>query len=466
MFEDQRVIDRLHDKERIELMESILDASAEGLMFVDANGTITYVNRSFEEIHSIKAKDAIGRHVTEVIENTRMDIVAMTGIAEESELHVEGSRRYIVSRIPVFRDGRLIGVIGKVLFPHLDQVKDLALKVERLTKRLDYYRTQPTHGAGTRYTAEDIIAIAASSAAAKATAMRVAPSDSTVLLLGESGVGKEVYAQAIHSKSLRAAGPFIRVNCSAIVESLFESELFGYSEGAFTGAKRGGNQGKFELANFGTIFLDEIADMPMAAQAKLLRVLQEREVDKLGGKHPTKIDVRVIAASNQNIQALVEQGKFRKDLFFRINVIPIVIPPIRERAEDIPPLVETFWNQLTRQHGIYYRTLCADALDLMKNYSWPGNIRELRNIIERALLVVREDTITAEHLRILILGGASSGEDLRSESCNLESMVALTERRAIAMALARANNNRTRAAKTLGITRPLLYKKMRAYGIQ
>jgi transcriptional regulator with PAS, ATPase and Fis domain len=296
--------------------------------------------------------------------------------------------------------------------------------------------------------------------------MRVAPSDSTVLLLGESGVGKEVYAQAIHSKSLRAAGPFIRVNCSAIVESLFESELFGYSEGAFTGAKRGGNQGKFELANFGTIFLDEIADMPMAAQAKLLRVLQEREVDKLGGKHPTKIDVRVIAASNQNIQALVEQGKFRKDLFFRINVIPIVIPPIRERAEDIPPLVETFWNQLTRQHGIYYRTLCADALDLMKNYSWPGNIRELRNIIERALLVVREDTITAEHLRILILGGASSGEDLRSESCNLESMVALTERRAIAMALARANNNRTRAAKTLGITRPLLYKKMRAYGIQ
>ncbi len=464
--EELEAANALEMRARLDLFESVLDASADGLMFVDRDGIITYVNRSFEKIHRVKAANVIGHHVTEVVENTRMDVVARTGLPEESEFQVETGNRYIVSRIPVFRDGQMIGVLGKIVFSNLDKVRDLARKVERLEGQIKYYQTRPRHSPETNYTAEDIVAVAPKSAAAKSTAVRVAPTESTVLLLGESGVGKEVYAHAIHALSLRARGPFVRVNCSAIVESLFESELFGYSEGAFTGAKKGGNQGKFELANFGTIFLDEIADMPLPAQAKLLRVLQEQEIEKLGGGRQIKVDVRVIAATNQELEKLVDQGRFRKDLFFRINVIPITIPPIRERRADIPGLVGMFWEQLTKKHGIYYKTLRDDALELMQNHAWPGNVREMRNIIERALLVIREDTITAEHLRILILGGAVSEDDSGAESCNLDEMVAAVERRSIATALARSNNNRAKAAKLLGISRPLLYKKLHIYGIE
>ena len=456
----------LEMRARLDLLESALDASADGLIFIDRDGIITYVNRSFEQIHRVKAANVIGHHVTEVVENTRLDVVARTGLPEESEFQVENSQRYIVSRIPVFRNGQMIGVLGKIVFANLDKVRDLARKVERLEGQIKYYQTRPQHSPETNYAAEDIVAVAPKSAAAKATAVRVAPTESTVLLLGESGVGKEVYAHTIHALSLRARGPFVRVNCSAIVESLFESELFGYSEGAFTGAKKGGNQGKFELANYGTIFLDEIADMPLAAQAKLLRVLQDQEIEKLGGGRQTKVDVRIIAATNQNLEKLVDQGRFRKDLFFRINVIPITVPPIRDRREDIPGLVGMFWEQLTKKHGIYYKILRDDAQELMQNYAWPGNVREMHNIIERALLVIREDTITAEHLRMLILGGAASENDPGLESCNLGEMVAAVERRSIATALARSNNNRAMAAKLLGISRPLLYKKLHIYGIE
>jgi PAS domain S-box-containing protein len=450
---------------RMELLESVLDASADGLIFVDRNGMIGYVNHSFEAIHNVKAADVIGHHVTEIIENTRLDVVAKTGLPEEGEFLVAGSRRYVVSRIPVFRDGRMIGVMGKIVFPDLDKVKELARKVERLETQLKYYRENPRRGRETRYTATDIIAVSPRSIEAKAAVLYVAPADSTVLLLGESGVGKEVYAHAIHALSPRADGPFIRVNCSAIVESLFESELFGYAEGAFTGARKGGNLGKFELANLGTIFLDEIADLPLPAQAKLLRVLQEEEIEKLGGGRQIKVDVRVIAATNQDLAKMVEEGRFRKDLYFRINVIPIHIPPLRERREDVPGLVSMFWEQLTKKHGIYYKTLRADGLELMRNHNWPGNVRELRNIIERALVAIREDTITAEHLRMLILGGAAPEIDSSVENCNLEELVAAVERRSIATALARTNNNRSMAAKLLGISRPLLYKKLRLYGI-
>jgi transcriptional regulator with PAS, ATPase and Fis domain len=453
-------------KERMELLEVILDASAEGLMFVNRDGIITYINRSYEEIHKVKAENVIGRHVTEIIENTRMHLVVKTGIPEVTEFQLESLRRYIVSRIPVFKNGLLIGAIGKIIFRDIDSVEQLASKVDRLKTQLEYYRTRLDRPPDTRYSADDIVGVSPSSAATKATALRVAPTDATVLLLGESGVGKEVYAQAIHAMSLRARGPFVRLNCSAIVESLFESELFGYAEGAFTGASKGGKLGKFELANFGTIFLDEIADMPLESQAKLLRVLQEREVERLGGVKQVKIDVRVIAATNQNLPKLVEEGKFRKDLYFRINVIPITIPALRDRTNDVPALVHLFWEQLKREHGVYYHGLSNDALSLLQTYSWPGNVRELRNVLERAISIVRGDTITAEHLRVLLLGGVARDECATIGDCDLRMLVEIAERRAISTALARCNNNRAQAAKVLGITRPLLYKKMHTYGIQ
>jgi transcriptional regulator with PAS, ATPase and Fis domain len=451
--------------ERVGLLESILDCSADGLMFVDRDGVITYVNRSYEEFHKIGASLVLGRHVTDIIDNTRMHMVVQTGVPEVDEVHVEGNRRFLVSRMPVYRNGALIGAIGQIVFRNIEQVGELASKVERLKSRFDRMKSGKESEPDTRYSADDIVAESAVSAAIKGTALRVAPTDGTVLLLGESGVGKEVYAHAIHAISLRARGPFVRVNCSAIAEGLFESELFGYTEGAFTGAIRGGKPGKFELADCGTIFLDEIADMPLEAQAKLLRVLQEKEIEKLGAGRQIKVDVRVIAATNQDIEKLVAQGKFRKDLYFRLNVIPLTIPPLRERREDIPVLVSGFWSQLQKEHGASYQVLAPDAVRLLCEYSWPGNVRELRNILERAISIVREDTITAEHLRILLLGDTSQSTSVAAENCNLQTLVQMAERRAIGEALARSNNNRTHAARLLGITRPLLYKKMRLYGM-
>jgi transcriptional regulator with PAS, ATPase and Fis domain len=451
-------------RERNELLEAILDASAEGLMFVNPAGIITYVNRSYESIHNVRAEDVIGRHVTEVVENTRMHLVARTGNAELSEFQLESNRSYVVSRIPVFKEQRLIGAVGKIVFRDFETVEELAGKVDRLKQQLEYYRGRPEENPEIGYDAEDIVAVSPRSAEARDAALRVAPKDSTVLLLGESGVGKEVYAHAIHAASLRARGPFVRVNCAAIVESLFESELFGYAEGAFTGAAKGGRPGKFELANMGTIFLDEIADMPLEAQAKLLRVLQEQEIEKLGGGKHVKVDVRVIAASNQELEKMVREGKFRKDLFFRVNVIPITIPPLRERLEDVPALVAIFWAQLSRKHGLPRKTLTPDAMSFLTEYSWPGNVRELRNLLERALAIVRDNIVTAEHLRILLRGGVdtpASGEGVRE--CRLKAAVEAAERKAISSALASCNQNRAQAARLLGITRQLLYKKMHRY---
>jgi PAS domain S-box-containing protein len=453
-------------KERAELLECILDNCAEDLMFINNEGIVTYVNRNYEEIHHMRAEDAVGRHITEVTENTRLHLVLQTGIPEIAEFQQESQNRYIVNRIPIFRDGKLIGAMGQIVFRDVDRIEHLAAKINRLKSQLQFYRKAPQKLSDTRYSADDIVCNAPSSAKARSIALRVAPSNATVFLLGESGVGKEVYAHAIHTMSLRARGPFVRVNCSAIAENLFESELFGYAEGAFTGAVKGGKPGKFELANYGTIFLDEITDMPLAAQAKLLRVLQEHEIEKLGGGKQTKVDVRVIAATNQDVQHLVDEGRFRKDLFYRLNVIPITIPPLRERVEDIPALVECFWDQLKKEHGIYYHRLDDSALELLKSYSWPGNVRELRNILERALSIVREDTITAEHLRALLLSGQAQDSDGIHHDGTLRLQVEMTERRAIGDALARTNNNRARAAKLLGITRPLLYKKMHLYGMQ
>jgi transcriptional regulator with PAS, ATPase and Fis domain len=290
--------------------------------------------------------------------------------------------------------------------------------------------------------------------------------EATVLLLGESGVGKEVYAHSIHQMSHRAFAPFVCVNCSAIQENLFESELFGYEEGAFTGAKKGGRQGKFELANNGTIFLDEIGDMPLEVQAKLLRVLQEQEIDKLGGEKQVHINVRVITATNQDLEDVVAKGRFRKDLFYRINVIPVNIPALRDRREDIAELVHRFWEELKRKHGIYHKKLAPDVVDFLVQQDWPGNIRELHNVLERSLTIVLEELITLDHIRIIVFGARSGkGRFTAAGNITLDQAVKDAEQKAISFALARCSNNRLQAAKMLEISRPLLYKKLHEFHI-
>jgi transcriptional regulator with PAS, ATPase and Fis domain len=453
--------------EEVDLLKRVLDVGAEGLQLINPQGIITLVNSSYLKIHNVSRTECEGRPVTEVIENTRMHIVARTGVQELDEIQRIRGHDYVVSRIPIFKDGKCIGAVGKIVFQDFQEIHRLAMKTRRLQQELEELRkSKEVPRRDTRFSFDDIPAKADTSQLAKERAIMGAPTNSTILLLGESGVGKEVFAQAIHNLSPRYSHPFVRVNCSAITESLFESELFGYAEGAFTGAKKGGRAGKFELADGGTIFLDEIGDMPLSFQAKLLRVLQEREIDKVGGEGTMPVDIRVVAATNQDLWALSEQGRFRRDLFFRLNVIPVVIPPLRERREDIPELIRLFWKELQVSQGTRTKCLTPGARRLLEEYSWPGNIRELRNTLERTFTIVRDNEISEDQVRMILLSvGSGGGGQFGDGDTSLDAAVERAERKTIALALARTNNNKAHAAKLLGISRPLLYRKMGQYGI-
>jgi len=289
---------------------------------------------------------------------------------------------------------------------------------------------------------------------------RVAPSDATVLIRGESGTGKELIANALHYASPRAAGPLVKVNCAALAESLLEAELFGHEKGAFTGAV-GSRKGRFELADGGSIFLDEIGDLPPHLQVKLLRVLQEREFERVGSSRPIKVDVRLFAATHRNLEALVREGRFREDLYYRINVVTIMLPPLRERREDLPPLIEHFLLAFAGKNGKTVRGLTRGAREALLRYDYPGNIRELENLMERAVVLTRDDVIGVEDLP-LSLEAAAPGS---GEEAGLIASVEGLERRMIREALAKADGTQTRAAELLGISERVLRYKLRKYGL-
>ena len=293
-----------------------------------------------------------------------------------------------------------------------------------------------------------------------------APTNGRVLVQGENGTGKELVARSVHALSRRAGGPFVEVNCAAIPEELIESELFGYVRGAFTGAVRD-RRGKFELADGGTIFLDEIADMSLKTQAKVLRVLQEQVVEPLGGRAGVEVDVRVIAATNKRLPEEIAAGRFRDDLFYRLNVVPIVVPPLRERIEDVGPLTEHFLEAYAAEYGHRVKTLAPDALALLREYRWPGNVRELRNVIERVVIMVPDEGVTAADLAFLDLASGpprvsrATGPRMRLQDARDQ-----FERDYILQALAEQQGNISRTAEALGLERSNLYRKMRAFGIR
>jgi two-component system NtrC family response regulator len=289
---------------------------------------------------------------------------------------------------------------------------------------------------------------------------RVAPSDATVLIRGESGTGKELIARALHHASPRAAGPLVKVNCAALAESLLEAELFGHEKGAFTGAVAG-RKGRFELADGGSIFLDEIGDLPPHLQVKLLRVLQEREFERVGSSRPIKVDVRLLAATHRNLEALVREGRFREDLYYRINVVTIMLPPLRERREDLPPLIEHFLRVFAGKNGKTVRGLTREAREALLRYDYPGNIRELENLMERAVVLTRDDVIGVEDLPLALEAPAwETGEE-----AGLIAAVEGLERRMIREALAKADGTQTRAAELLGISERVLRYKLKKYGL-
>ncbi|MCR8995861.1 sigma 54-interacting transcriptional regulator [Brevibacillus halotolerans] len=441
--------------EYLKLVEAVFEQAYECIVVTNPEGIILMMNHTYRNFIGIA--NPIGRHVTSVIENTRMHIVAKTGLAELAEVQRINGRDMIANRVPIYRDGNMIAVLGTVMFQDVRQLHALSATVDQLKQELDYYKGELQRKLGAVYRFEQIVSTSDLMNKCKELAMKVAKSNTTVLITGESGTGKELFAHAIHAASQRAMGPFIRVNCAAIPDNLLESELFGYEEGAFTGALRKGKKGKFELADRGTILLDEVGDMPLALQAKLLRVLQEKEVERVGASRPISLDVRVIASTNKDMFALMKAGKFREDLFYRLHVVTLTIPPLRDRLEDLPHLVESIQEQLMESTGIVLKGMDEEVWELLRYHRWPGNVRELRNVLERAMHMMEGSWIRAEH--ILLPTSTSGNPMVQSSLPILKDWLAKAEREALLRAVQLTGGNKREAAKLLGISKSSFYHK-------
>jgi DNA-binding NtrC family response regulator len=363
------------------------------------------------------------------------------------------------------------GAADYVLKPFPLAEIQLVIRKELDVRRLREENVSLREALSQRYEFKNIVARSPKMQEILAIVERVAPTNSTVLLGGESGTGKDLIARAIHQHSRRSSGPFVKINCTAIPENLLESELFGYEKGAFTGAVNP-KPGKFELADKGTIFLDEIGDVPSAIQVKLLRVLQEREFERLGGTKTLKVDMRLVAATNRDLRAALEQGTFREDLYYRLNVVPISIPPLREHKEDIPYLVDHFIERFSRESGKQMSGITPGALNMLLNFHWPGNVRELENIIERAVAFANDATIDVQDIRLDLspvrdrpatssAGGVAASGPFPPEGMTLEQY----EDEIIREALRRANGNKSQAARLLGLSRNALRYRLSKMGV-
>jgi len=449
--------------EKTRFYETILDNIYNGVMITDPDGKVIFFSKTYGNFLGIDPKEAIGKHCTEVIENTRMDVVAKTGIAEIDHPHRIMGQDMVVQRIPIKMDGKVIAVYGQVMFKDVRDVHALARRLNVLESKVELYEKELESLRSSKYTINHIVGKTDGIVELKKLALKAARTNAPVLLMGESGTGKELFAHAIHYASDRRPYPFIRLNCAAIPKDLLEAELFGYEPGAFTGAGSRAKPGKFELAHRGSIFLDEISDLPLEMQPKLLRVLEEKETERLGGTHLTKVDFRLIAATHENLEKCVEQGRFRKDLYYRLNVIPVQIPPLRERKEDISLITDHLIQMLNKELGTNVTRISPEVLDIFLKYVWPGNIRELANILERVLYSTDGDTIQVHHLPIFLQG--MNGTTIRPQSTLLRRLKEDIEKEALLHAIRMARDNKNKAAKLLGIHRTALYRKMKKFQI-
>jgi transcriptional regulator with PAS, ATPase and Fis domain len=454
-------------------MFDVFARTALGMMVVDRQHRIVWISEGYK--HFLPAlgfereQDFVGRPVEEVVPNTMMNQVIDSGRPIVLDLLTNRAGTFLVSRLPL-RDehGQVLGAVGLVWLnesPDHSQgtMQPLMAKFSRLQKELEEARRELAAQRRPKYTIASFIGTSTVVMEVKRQARRVAGTDSTVLLLGETGTGKELMAQAIHAGGHRAAGPFVGVNIAAIPETLMEAEFFGVAPGAFTGADRKGRAGKFKLADGGTLFLDEIGDMPLGLQAKLLRVLQEQEVEPVGSNRVERVDVRIIAATSRDLQAMVAQGSFRADLYYRLNVLPIRLPPLRDRLGDLDALADHLLEDIARRAGLPApKSLTADALELLGAQAWPGNIRELRNVLEQACLMTDELVLAATHLQPLLGPGAGvpSAASAIDPGKPLHRAVAALEAEAIRAALKATKGNKLAAARMLGIARATLYEKL------
>jgi len=439
-----------------------LDGMCEGAIIVDRDARIVWISDKYAaRLKLADAASAIGKEVEQVIPNSLMREIVRTGEPIMLDIMQFGDESFVVMRVPIKDErNRVIGAAGFMLFDRLQYLAPLMSKFTRLETQLADVKKSLAEERRVKYTFSNFLGSSPAAMETKRQARRAAQVDTTVLLLGETGTGKEVLAQAIHSASPRAHGPFIAVNVAAIPDTLLEAEFFGASPSAYTGADRRGREGKFALANGGTLFLDEVGDMPMPTQAKLLRVLQEKEVEPLGSNRVSKVDVRVIAASSVDLRQMVSMGRFRSDLYYRLSVLPIELPPLRERIGDLEALTDAILEEIARRSGRPQRELTPTALAVLSSYAWPGNIRELRNVLEQVTLNSDNPRLSAEDFTLVLPRVAAAARSGERPTLKLADVVADAERSAIRSALAAAEGKKILAAELLGISRATLYQKL------
>lgn len=444
-----------------EMVRMVLNNPYEGLTVVDTKGNVTFLSAENERWLNLKVGEGAGIALSSFAPASRLSEVARTGIADNAQIVDLQGKIKITVNLPIKKDNKVIGAVGKILFQNTDQFEKLASRVRAVELQVERYETLLDEMRGDLYTFDHIVSKNPAMLSLIEQARRIADSSATVLILGESGTGKELFAQAIHEASNKNKGPFIAINCGAIPRDLIESELFGYEEGAFSGAKKKGKPGKFELACGGTLFLDEVGELPLESQAKLLRVLEERKIDRLGGTTSLPVDFRLVTATNCDLLTLAKSGKFRGDLYYRINEFPIEIPPLRSRPEDIPPLANHFLAEVSRREQLPTLKISEETLQTLARYNWPGNVRELRSLMRQMTWKAQGQTIEPHHLpSTLNIGRSTTGI-----SGTLEEQLAEAERNAILSALQSAEGNRALASRMLGIHRTALYKKMARLGI-
>ncbi|NEU31886.1 PAS domain-containing protein [bacterium LRH843] len=438
---------------RTKQLQAILDFVADGVISVDEHGIVTVCNPSASKILNIPDNELIGKSIDDVFINFRLKQVIASGKEELNRIQEENGVKIITNQIPIRHENKVYGAVFT-----FQELQKLQRQEQEIRKKLLH------RGHVTKYRISNIVGESKLYKEAIEKVKKYSKVDSTVLLTGETGVGKEVFAQLLHTYSNRSDGPFVAVNCAAIPANLLESELFGYVEGAFTGAKKGGKTGLFELAHRGTIFLDEIGELAESLQAQLLRVLQEGEVMRLGDERVIPIDIRVIAASNRDFEKMVEEERFRADLYYRLNILDITIPSLRERKDDIPLLCDYFIDELKQTIHKEIDCFNTEAMDILQGYQWPGNIRQLRNVVERSMILSPESVINAE--TVMIAGGkdflnrksqhSEWDPSVESETKKLQNL----EREYILSVLEQVKGNKTEAAKILGIGRTTLWRKI------
>lgn len=444
-----------------ERLQMILESVQDGICVVDRSGEVTYVNPSYLRIVHKTPEMVVGQNVFETAADGNRCAVLRSGIARIGSIRHKKDGTTIVANVnPIFVDGEIAGVVSVI--KDITEIQTLMERLSQVSAKAEYLeqellRTKKTAQAFANYIGKsgkvvDVLALAS----------KAADSSANVLIRGESGTGKEVIAEGIHYASGRRRGPFIRVNCGAIPGALLESELFGHEKGAFTGAVRH-KLGKFELANHGTIFLDEIGELDKNLQVKLLRVLQQKEFDRVGGEETIHVDVRIIAATNRDLEAMVREGTFRDDLYYRLNVIPIILPPLRDRPDDIPLLVEHFIEKISKENKKDVRGITPDAMQMFMHYRWPGNVRELENVIERVITLMDTDLITAAVLPSYIKGDIA-GREVQSLADDTVLPWEEYEKQIIANAL-RQGTSFNGAAKLLRISHKTVAAKARKYGL-